>query len=142
MMIICMIELLLMAAASVSDIRKKEISMWLILIMAIVSLGGTAWEIYSGRMSIADCAVSLIPAFIMLLISFVSRQGMGYGDGILVLSISMVFGIYRLLVGLSVAFFMTGVLSIVLITIKRAKRNDRLPFIPFILVGMVVSMFA
>ncbi len=141
-MIICLIELFLMSAAAFFDIRKKEISLWLLVAMTIVEMGGTAYGLYTGKSSCVEIAVSLIPGIIMLFISWITKQGMGYGDGLLVLAVSTAFGFYKIAIGLSVAFFMTGIISVYLIVIRKAKRRDSVPFIPFILLGMVVSMFA
>ena len=140
--IICFIELFLIAAAAFFDIRKKEISLWLLLVMAAVSLGGTAYGLYAGERTVFEIVTSLLPGIIMLFISWITGQGMGYGDGLLVLAISMAFGFYKVVIGISIAFFITGLLSVFLIVIKKANRRDSFPFIPFILLGMVVSMFA
>ena len=135
-------QLFLLLLSAFSDIRKKEISLWLVISMAFLSLSDGAIALFNGKRTIEDLIVCIVPGVIMMLLALLSRQSIGYGDGLIILAIGMTFGISKLAVGIAIALFTSGIMSIFLIAIRKAKRNDTFPFIPFIFAGMVVSVLA
>lgn len=141
-MIFNITQLFLLMLSAFSDIRKKEISLWIVICMAFLSLSDGAIALFNGKRTIEDLAICLIPGAVMILLALLSRQSMGYGDGVIILAIGMTFGISKLFVGIAIALFTSGIMSIFLIAIRKAKRNDTFPLVPFIFAGMVVSMFA
>lgn len=141
-MIFNIIQIFLLAIAAFSDIRRKEISLWPVICMALLSLTSGAIALFQGKRTIEELLICLIPGALLMLLALLSRQSIGYGDGLIVMAIGMTFGIGKLAVGIAIALFTSGIMSIFLITIRRAKRNEIFPFVPFIMAGMVVSMFA
>ena len=136
-MIICIVELILMSMAVFFDYKYKEIPLWIIATSGVISISEAIL-----KMTIYEALFAIIPGMIMLIVSWLSKQSMGYGDGLLALSIGLAFGVNKMVLGISVAFFVSGLVSLALLVIKKAKRNDTLPFVPFLFIGMVVSMFA
>lgn len=141
-MIFNVIQLFLLAISAISDMRKKEISIWLVISMAVISLIDGVLSLVLHKKTVTELAISLIPGVLLVVLSVLSRQSIGYGDGLITMAIGVAFGISKLFAGLAIALFASGVMSIFLIVVRKAKRNDTFPFIPFILAGMVVSMFA
>ncbi|SEG35163.1 leader peptidase (prepilin peptidase) / N-methyltransferase [Butyrivibrio sp. Su6] len=135
-------QLFLLLLSAFSDIRKKEISIWIVICMALLSLSDGAIALFNGKRTIDDLIVCIVPGVIMMLLALLSRQSIGYGDGLIILAIGMTFGISKLAVGIAIALFTSGIMSIFLIAIRKAKRNDTFPFVPFIFAGMVVSVLA
>ncbi len=136
-MMICIVELILMSIAVFFDYKYKEIPLWIIATSGVISISEAIF-----KMTIYEALFAMIPGMIMLIVSWLSKQSMGYGDGLLALSIGLAFGVNKMALGISVAFFVSGLVSLALLVIKKAKRNDTLPFVPFLFIGMVVSMFA
>lgn len=135
-------QLFLLLLSAFSDIRKKEISLWIVICMALLSLSDGAIALFNGKRTIEDLIVCIVPGVIMMLLALLSRQSIGYGDGLIILAIGMTFGISKLAAGIAIALFTSGIMSIFLIAIRKAKRNDTFPFVPFIFAGMVVSVLA
>ena len=123
-MIFNITQLFLLMLSAFSDIRKKEISLWIVICMAFLSLSDGAIALFNGKRTIEDLTICLIPGAVMMLLALLSRQSMGYGDGVIILVIGMTFGISKLAVGIAIALFTSGIMSILLITIRKAKRND------------------
>ncbi|MBR4669717.1 MAG: prepilin peptidase [Butyrivibrio sp.] len=141
-MIIYILMFIFMFVLSVQDIRNREISAKLLMICAVISISGAVIGILSNNMSIIDVAISLLPGAGLLLLSFVTRQQIGYGDGLIALILGPALGIEILIIGLMAAFFGSGVFSLILLAVKKAKRKSRIPFVPFITLGTVVAYFA
>ena len=141
-MVIYILMLFAMLALSVQDIKRKEISAKLLIIGMIISVIGALIGVLIENMSLYDIALSLLPGALLLLLSFVTRQQIGYGDGLVALILGPALGIEILIIGLLIAFFGSGVFSMILVFVKKAKRKSRIPFVPFITLGTAVAYFA
>jgi leader peptidase (prepilin peptidase)/N-methyltransferase len=76
---------------------------------------------------------------------FVYPAGMGFGD----VKLAGVLGLYlgwlgwgQLIVGAFSAFAVGAVISIGIITVKEGGRKTRIPFGPFMLVGVLIGIYA
>ncbi len=136
------IALLIMLMASVEDLARKEISMWIIIFGGVISLFMSIWRFIVEAYGPKDIVEGLIPGIIILVLAFISREGIGYGDGLLLLTIGPVFGIKSEVIGLMIAFFTSGIVSAFLLMIKRTGKRYTIPFVPFMTLGMGVSLFA
>ncbi len=137
---ICILMLLL--AASVTDIRKREIPLWEIAAAAVISLVAAGLKVYGKETDIAGIALSLLPGVGLILISLATSQGIGMGDGLMLLAIGPALGLYRTGLGMLLAFFVSSLFSLALIILKKAGRKTRIPFIPFMTIGTGVAIFA
>ena len=131
-----------MLALTIEDIRTKEITSKLLIVGAVISLIGAVVGLYCGNLSFAELVIAFIPGAILVLLAVFTRQQMGIGDGITALILGPAFGIKIVTVGLISAFFMGGIFSLVLLATKNAKGKSRIPFIPFMTIGMVVACLA
>lgn len=141
-MIQVVLVLVLLVIASIEDVRKREISGALLLGLAVVSLVCGVFSIYRGQNTGFDVVMSLLPGAFVMLLAWITREGIGYGDGLLLLAMGPVIGFGGLVMGLVIAFFASGVLSIILMIFKKVGKRYSFPFVPFMTVGMVVSCFA
>ena len=66
---------------AILDIKKRQISVLVVLLMAIFEIG---YKFYYDLILFPECILSIIPGLIMIIISFFSDQSIGYGDGLLV----------------------------------------------------------
>ena len=131
-----------MLVCSYEDLRKKEVALWKIGCCGVASLFRIGMEIVGGNADYIAFLLSLLPGAVLLGISFVTREGIGYGDGLLMLSIGPAVGLRSLAAGMFVAFFVSSIFSAALLLIKKVKRNYRIPFIPFLTIGLGVMVFA
>ena len=132
----------LFAVASVDDIRKREIPLYL-LVAGIATAGSGVVAFLVGREgSLTELALSFLPGLLLLAVAFLTREKLGYGDGLMVLMMGPVFGWMQLSAGLCLAFFLSAGVSVVLLCMRRVDRNSRLPFIPFLMTAMGVVNIA
>ncbi len=131
-----------MFIASYRDIRSREIALLPILACGMISLVKVAWDFYCGVADPVDLLLSLLPGALFLIIALVSREGIGYGDGLLLLSAGPALGFVTAALGATTAVFASGMISGVLLTLRRVGRKTKLPFVPFLAFGMGVMIFA
>lgn len=138
--IMIMAAFAILTAASVRDMKKREVATWMMgaafLVSAIACLirTGTA----SGTEILLAAGVSLLPGFALLAMAALFRDKMGFGDGLMALFFGPAFGVQRMVTGLFLAFFFSAIVSLVLIALKKAGRKSTIPFLPFLTAGMGV----
>lgn len=134
--------LILMLIGSVVDIRKQEVPIWALGAGILLSGIKVAMDVISGSFDPVGIALSLIPGAVFLILALVTGQGVGYGDGLMLLCIGPAFGLYRLSLGLFISLFICSMFSGILLLMKRAKGGTRIPYIPFLTIGMGAMIFA
>jgi len=132
--------LAVLVVSSIEDIRKKEILLWEIRTCAVLSVAAVFMAFYKGSLDIMDVLLSILPGALLLFLSFISREGIGYGDGLIVLAAGPSLGFYDLLTMLMTAIILSGLFSGLLLIFKRAKRKTRIAFAPFLAAGCAVAI--
>ncbi len=120
---------------SFTDLRYKKIYKAVAggyLILAI--LGHTVKPIVSP----AEVAAGLLPGLFCLLLSWISREGLGYGDSVLVAGCGLSVGLWPCITILFAAFLLAGLWAAGLLIFRRAGRKKEIPFVPFLLLGTVI----
>lgn len=129
-----LISLFLLAKLSAEDIREREISVGII---GVSAFGAVLYHMFLGGFSWQEAVIDLLPGGMLVLISLLTGESIGYGDGAVV----MILGLWA---GGEFAFSVT-VAGILLsgfyggfCLLKRKK--DPIPFVPFLLLGMEVTL--
>lgn len=86
-------------------------------------------------MSLVGCIVSLL---VMLLISIVSKQGIGYGDVKLYACLGLYLGIMDTYYILFYAALLAALYAAYILLSKKGNRKSRIPFGPFTYLGFVL----
>lgn len=141
-MMIQIAALMVLLIIAIEDIKSMSISSWKIWILAALSVGSAAFEIVAGADDIERAAVALLPGVVLIVLYYVTGKQIGLGDGMVTLCMGPAFGIERVALGITVAFFVSGLFSLVIIAALRGRRKQSYPFIPFIAAGMVVATVA
>ena len=101
---------------------KPWLTVWVIPGIANAAIGG---------------GIGFILFFVLVI---VSRGGMGWGDVKLAALIGMVTGFPLVFVSLIMAAILGGVVAIVLVVSKKRKREQTIPFGPFLALSAVVTL--
>ena len=126
------ITTLLLMAAAIEDIKKKEISRVLLAGIGISCSWGCClmnnrnwWEIIGG-FTIGLCVIG---------ISIISAEQIGKGDGMVIAALGLLLGARNCFFMIGIASILMTMLSIVILTLKKAGRHTKIPFIPAIFGG-------
>lgn len=116
------------------DIRTKEIPSWISIGLGSCSLfyslcSHREWESFG---------LALIPGVICLLVGFCTRQAVGYGDGILLCSLAMLYSLEELMGFLVIAFLCAGIVGLILLVVFHKSGKYELPFVPYLFIGWMM----
>jgi leader peptidase (prepilin peptidase)/N-methyltransferase len=128
----------MLALCSVQDIRKKQIRLNPVLAFGILGiLFHMLWSLQSIGSLLAGMAVGMA----LLILALLSGGRIGVGDGVLLIVTGIYLGLEGNLELLFLALLLSGLWALVLLLLKKKKRQDTIPFVPFLLaayIGMVV----
>lgn len=121
---------------------------------AVVALTGLA-VIYrlalsiSGIMQTADLYATLLTAILSFLfffgiykIAFIvyKREGMGFGDVMLVVPLAILLGAQKMIVCLFLSFILGSIVGLSLIIFGKGKMKSEIPFGPFLIISTAISL--
>lgn len=110
------------------DFKDKEIPLWICVLEIIVGLGFAFFE----RRELMSLLLACIPGGMAIVFSWISREAIGYGDGIVLVMLGCYLSLSQVLsIGLQ-AFGVAGVVAFILLVVFRKNGRYRIPFIPFL----------
>ena len=126
---------------AVFDVRRKEIPTILIGIGLAGAFVVNVWGIMSEVISFAEIGLCLLPGIFFSLTSFCTKEKVGLGDGLMLLVIGLFIGFYRCFFVLCISLIFSSAFALVLLLLRRVRKESRIPFAPFLVVGMGVGFF-
>ena len=125
--VICAVVLM---TEGIRDLRRKEISVLSCIVTALI---GFFIRIYWRDLSWWGLIGCIAPGGILLLLSLVSRESIGYGDGLILCAIGILLGGAETVTLFCHALFMCGIFSGFLFFFRKAGAKKRIPFVVFML---------
>lgn len=119
------------------DLKYKEIPLWLSLLGAGVGVGFCIEE----ERTLVSIFLACIPGIVALLFSKLSKEVMGYGDGILLVVMGIYLPLEKLLSIGMLAFGIAGIVALALLVVFQKKGNYKIPFVPFLTLAYVLEYF-
>ncbi len=120
---------------SVEDIRKKEIRRVWLLVLGVA--GVLLMVVGGGLRGVADLA-GFIPGMLCLLVAWMTKEQLGWGDAILILVMGCYLDAIALMNVCMIAFAIAGFSALVLIVVVKKSKKYELPLVPFLLTGYVL----
>lgn len=121
---------------SIKDIKTKEIDLYVSLLFVLVAL--SIRVCYLNERDIV-LLLDMVPGFILTLAAFITKEKIGFGDSVAMIFIGSVVGYKAALIVLLVSLFLSGILSTVLLIIKKVKKDTEIPFVPFLSLGVLAG---
>lgn len=128
---------LFLAVCAVFDGLRRRVPMAAVWLGMLVAAGLRACGAM-GDTSLMAAALSLLPGAGFFLLSFLTGEKVGYGDGWTLLMIGLFLGAYRCFLILLVGLTAESIVAAALLAIGKIKRDREIPFLPFLLLGMGV----
>lgn len=76
----------------------------------------------------------------ILSLIILKKEGMGIGDIKLTFICGLYLGPYKILFGLAVSVYIAGIVLLILLIIGKVKRNQYIPYGPFLGCGFIISI--
>ncbi len=124
------------------DGRKKQLN-FTYLYTGIVLAAGlliTEWMGRNGRLPASEWILSALPGLLFLLLALLSREKIGYGDGVMLLILGACLGWREIWKLWMMANLLLLFASIFLLATKKAGRNTRIPFVPFLWIAYLLLL--
>ena len=113
---------------------KKEIPLPVVWIgIAVAVIMHAAGIIEGTRLSIG---ISVLPASVFWMLSFITREKVGYGDGWVLLMIGLYVGLPECVLILMAGLIMESVFMLVLLALGKIHKDREVAFVPFLLLGL------
>ena len=125
--------LLFLSLAAFRDLQTRTIPCRLLAAGAITALLLDLCGITSGRAAALSLLPSLLPGVFYLLMGLISGAQIGQGDGLTILVLGLFAGLADTVLITAAAQFACAVCAGLMLAAKKADRNTRLPFVPFLL---------
>ncbi|MCU6748389.1 A24 family peptidase [Faecalicatena acetigenes] len=126
---ICFIYLLIL---SFIDIKSRKIPVWTLIIGMMLSV---IFQYMTGNTDYILVVLGGIIGAVFIITSKATKEKFGYGDSILIFILGIFLGFWNILYLLFIAFFVSAVYSIILLSIFRKGKKESFPFIPFLTIG-------
>ena len=83
-------------------------------------------------------ALSVVPGVMFWMLSLVTGEKVGYGDGWMLVMIGLFVGLWKCFLILLIGLISESVAVLILLAVQRITGDRRIPFAPFLLFGMGV----
>ena len=126
--------LLFLVVIAIRDIQTRQISVVTLILGIILSTG---YQLMVAKTDLWFVFGGLLTGGVFMLLSKVTKEGMGYGDSFVILILGIYLGARNLFIVLSVTFFLLLCVSVPVLCIEKMSRKHTLPFLPFLAGGYV-----
>lgn len=127
---ICLI--IILGVICVFDIKRKKIPVYMLIILAAA---GIISNFTVGEFDIEKKIIAMLPGTILLIVSMITKQQIGYGDGLIILIMGLYIDIDDILSIVLSSFLLSSIAAIILMTVFKKKKNFEMAFSPFLLIG-------
>ena len=113
------------------DFKYKEIPLWLSILGGIIGVVFCITESRPFTTVLSAC----FPGILMLGFSWLTKEVIGYGDGIVLMVMGIYLTISQLLSIGIMAFCVAGVVALLLLVLFKKNGSYRIPFVPFLAIS-------
>lgn len=121
------------------DVKYRRIPVSVYLIFMLISAAVVVCE---GRSDWRTWMIGMIPGIIMIVISFISHEKIGYGDSVSIALMGILYKYEMVLSVCAVGFGIIFLAGLIMMITGKAKLSDRLPFMPFLMAGNIWVVLA
>ncbi len=132
----------ILLTGSFFDIRRKELPPAWVAACSVVTAAGCFLRIYKGEVYWQTLIMTIMPGIFLVFLSCVSGRKLGTGDGIVFIMIGLISSLQRVLFILMSSLLLTSIFSICLLASGKGKKNQEIPYVPFITAGFVLTVLA
>lgn len=133
------VVMLFLILCSYLDVKYRKIHVSVYLMFMLMSAVVVAC---AGRTDWGTLMIGMIPGIIMIVISFISHEKIGYGDSVSIALMGILYKYEMVLSVCAVGFEIIFLASFIMLVTGKAKLCDRLPFMPFLMAGNVWVVLA
>lgn len=127
-----------MGLMSVWDWRKKSIPLPLIVFGMVAGCLVSTYQVCMRYVLWQEVLVAVVPGALLLLLAYVTREQIGYGDGLVLLVLGFLLGWRCSWFAFVTSQLLAGVCALCLLVSKKIGRKTRIAYIPFLFAGIIL----
>ena len=110
--------------------------------MWLIGLGivGLIFTIADAEVLCVSFLLRFVPGVVFVLLAWATREQIGMGDALLILVMGWYLNAIELVDVCLLAFFIAGLVALVLLVVIKKSKKFELPMVPFIFAGYVVML--
>ncbi len=125
-------------AVSGMDIRFRQVSARLLMVGGMLAAAFVLCRNGSNLAGYYEVFIGMMPGGVLLAAAFATKKA-GSGDGVALMILGMISG-SKILPVFGFSLFLTAVFSIVLLGLRRVRRDTRIPYLPFLTAAWLLSL--
>lgn len=133
------VSVVILAAMAICDTKRKVLPGFVVI--PFIFTGIITGVIYK---SFEELILSCLPGILLLVMGLLTNEKIGFGDGLMTLGLGLWVRIGLLNIGIVVGMLLLGLFAVFILIYFRLMHRDtngvRIPFIPFLLTGLLVGM--
>lgn len=129
----------MLALCTAQDMKKRQIRLNFVLVFGIL---GVFFHMLWRMLSIGNILLGMSVGAALLLLSVLTKGGIGVGDALILIVTGIYLGLEKNLELFLFGLFLCSMWSLGLLVLRKKSRKDSIPFVPFLLaayMGMLVS---
>lgn len=127
-------SLILIITQSIRDIKTHQISVVFVSLMGIL---GIITYLPFAKLESLSIAFGMTIGLGVLIISFFTRQQIGYGDGLILIVTGILLGFRNNMALFLGALIYSAMVGLSLLVIRKADKKTELPFVPFMFLSLL-----
>lgn len=117
----------------ITDLKKRQVYALMGIVFGIAGMLINICTIADWKQVLFGVALGQILA----LIAWITKESIGYGDVLCIFACSMWIKPAGMIMLLMIGLLLSALVSMALLVIRRKSRHDRIPFVPFLLLGFI-----
>lgn len=130
----------ILLVGSIYDCKYYKLPVWLLTCGMAGGVAGILYSFFVEGNTLLDVLYCILPGIVSLLLSYITQEQIGQGDGVLLLAIGGCVGLEKTVWIVFAGLLGSFLISVFLIIFQKAKKNRRLAFVPFLFGGTVAVM--
>lgn len=138
-MLVKLLIILYLSLASYKDIKTYSISPRLCSAFSAVFIFLKLITNNNILKTLLYLSLGIIPGLAAILLAYLTDENIGYGDGLLIISLGIALGFKNTFFVCCIAFVLSGTVALILI-FKKKSGQYTLPFVPFIFISYILML--
>lgn len=132
------VEVSYLCLLGIIDLKTRRIPKKILTLGIFLAVGKNVIDynkngFHSVLVNLAGVGIGIV----FIVISYLTREMIGYGDSILIGIIGGCVGLWDLLYLLTLSFVICSVVSLIGLVLKGVSKKETLPFVPFLFLGLL-----
>lgn len=131
--------IILLCILSFYDIKYKAVPYILLIVGSLIAMFYAGYCVVIHDNSVWDYILAGFPGALFLLTAYITKK-VGYGDGWLLMILGMTLDYGQCLAAFLISLLLISIFSIILIVLRKGTGQSKIPYIPFLTIGVIFSI--